>query len=95
MAIPDWALIVAAFVATLVLCASARFLVDRSRGAAVAACVAVGLATTPLVVFAGFRIAGSIVGTLHSKIWYLGAWLVGVGVSLAFARAYWRRGRAR
>ena len=95
MAIPDWALIAAAFVVTLLLCASARFLFDRSRGIAVAACVVAGLATTPIVVFAGFRLAGSIVGTLPSKLWFLGAWLLGVGVSLAFARAYWKRGRSR
>lgn len=91
MAIPDWALIGTALAMTLLLCTFARFLVGRSSRAAAAVCVVAGLAVTPVVVFGGFRIAGSIVGTHNSKIWFLLAWLLCLSVSLAFARAYWKR----
>ncbi|MFO1303881.1 MAG: hypothetical protein U1F54_09125 [Burkholderiales bacterium] len=93
MAISDWTLMAAGFVVTVLICTAARVLADRSRRTAVAVCVVGGLAATPVVVFAGFRIAGSIVGTHNSRLWFLFVWLICVGVAVAFARAYWRRGR--
>lgn len=95
MAISDWALIGAALALTLLLCGFARFLLDLSRWAAVSVCVVAGLGVTPIVVFAGFRIAGSIVGSHNSQIKFLFAWLLCVGVSLVFAGVYWKRARPR
>lgn len=87
MAIPDWVLMGVALAATLMLCVVARTLAGRSRRAAVVLCIVAGLGITPAVVFAGFRMAGSIVGTHNSRIGFLAVWLLGIGMALAFARA--------
>jgi len=94
MAIPDWALIAISLVATLSLCFVAGFLVRRSAWPAVTACVVSGFVTTPAVVFLWFKTAGSIVGSHNSRIWFLGAWVLCIGMSLAFARAYRKRARS-
>jgi len=92
MAIPDWALIVLSFAATLGLCALSALLVGRSQWIASAACVAAGVLTTPVVVFAWFKLAGSIVGSHNSRIWFLVTWLLCIAVSILFAARH--RGRA-
>lgn len=95
MAISDGTLIGISLAATLVLCVFAGFFVGRSSWPAVTLCVVAGLGVTPIVIFAGFQIAGSIGGTHNSPIWFFFGWLLCVGLSLVFASVYRKRVRQR
>jgi hypothetical protein len=94
VAISNWILIGIALAATLVICGCARVLGGGSRRIFVITCLVAGLSVTPLVIFAGFRFAGGIVGVHSSPIWYLVAWIVAVAISLIFVIAHARSGRS-
>ena len=44
----------------------------------------------PAVVFGGFRLAGSTVGSQHTRLAFFVSWLAGVAISVWLARVYAR-----
>jgi predicted permease len=90
MAVSELSLLALGLALTLAGCLAAGALRGWGRWPAIVACLVSGVATMPAVVFGGFRLAGSTVGSQHTRLAFFVSWLAGVAISVWLARVYAR-----
>lgn len=90
MAVSEWSLLALGFALTVAGCIAAGALRGWGRWPAIVLCLASGALVTPAVVFGGFRLAGSTVGSGHTRIAFFASWLAGIALSVWLARLYAR-----
>lgn len=90
MAISEWPLLALALALTIAGCLAAGALRGWGRFPAIVACLASGAIVTPAVVFGGFLLAGSTVGSPSTRVAFVASWLVGLALSVWLARIYAR-----
>ncbi|MFO1315056.1 MAG: hypothetical protein U1F58_05590 [Burkholderiales bacterium] len=90
MAISEWSLLALGFALTVAGCFAAGALRGWGRWPAIVVCLVSGIGVTPAVVFGGFRLAGSSVGSQHTRVAFFVSWLAGLALSVWLARLYAR-----
>lgn len=90
MAVSEWSLLALGLALTVAGCLVAGALRGWGRWPAIAVCLASGVGMMPAVVFGGFRLAGSTVGSQHTRVAFFASWLVGLAISVWLARTYAR-----